>query len=45
MWENRNIYTGIAVLPYDGGSYTQSPFEECTKEDYEEAMQYLTLLT
>lgn len=44
MWENRNIYTGIAVLPYDGGSYTQSPFEECTKEDYEEAMQYLTAI-
>lgn len=44
MWENRSIYTGIAVLPYDGGSYTQSPFEECTKEDYEEAMQYLTAI-
>jgi len=42
MWENRSIYTGIAVLPYDGGTYTQSPFEECTKEEYEEAVKYLT---
>lgn len=44
MWNNRNSYTGIAVLPYDGGTYTQSPFEECTKEDYEEALQYLTAI-
>lgn len=42
MWENRDNYTGIAVLPFDGGSYTQSPFEECTKEEYEEAMKHLT---
>ena len=42
MWENRSSYTGIAVLPYDGGTYTQSPFEECTKEEYEEAVKYLT---
>jgi ribonucleoside-diphosphate reductase alpha chain len=41
MWENRDYYTGIAVLPYDGGTYTQSPFEECTKEEYEEALQHL----
>ena len=39
---NRDSYTGIAVLPYDGGTYTQSPFEECTKEEYDEAVKYLT---
>ncbi len=38
MWENRDSYTGISVLPYDGGSYVQAPFETCTKEQYEEMM-------
>lgn len=42
MWNNRDSYTGIAVLPYDGGTYTQSPFEECTKEEYDEAVKHLT---
>ena len=41
MWENRDFYTGISVLPYDGGSYVQSPFEDCTKEKYDELMQYM----
>ena len=36
MWENRNSFNGLSVLPYDGGSYVQAPFEECTKEQYEE---------
>jgi ribonucleoside-triphosphate reductase (thioredoxin) len=42
MWENRDYYNGISVLPYDNGSYKQSPFESCTKEEYEEAMKHLT---
>jgi ribonucleoside-diphosphate reductase alpha chain len=41
MWDNRNDYNGIAVLPYDGGNYVQSPFEDCTKEVYEEMMKDL----
>ena len=41
MWENREHYNGLSVLPYDGGSYTQAPFEDCTKEKYEEMMKYL----
>jgi ribonucleoside-diphosphate reductase alpha chain len=35
MWENKDHYNGISVLPYDSGSYTQAPFEEITKEEYE----------
>jgi ribonucleoside-triphosphate reductase len=35
MWLNREYYTGLSVLPYDGGSYVQAPFEECSKETYE----------
>lgn len=34
MWANRDNYTGISLLPYDGGSYKQAPFEECTEETY-----------
>ena len=38
MWNNRKIYSGISVLPYDNHSYIQAPFESCSKEDYENAM-------
>ena len=34
MWDNRDIYNGLSVLPYFGGSYKQSPFEDITEEDY-----------
>ncbi len=36
MWENRYSYNGISVLPYDGGTYPQLPFEDCTEQDYNE---------
>jgi len=36
MWENRNNYNGLSVLPYDGGTYTQAPFEDITKAKYNE---------
>jgi len=42
MWENRKFYNGLSVLPYNGGTYTQAPFEDCTEERYEELMQSLT---
>ena len=35
MWANRDSYTGISVLPHDGGTYVQAPFTECTKEEFE----------
>ena len=35
MWRNREVYNGLSVLPYFGGSYTQAPFEDITKEEYE----------
>jgi len=41
MWEYRDCYNGISVLPYDGGTYVQAPFEDCTKEQYEELLPYL----
>ena len=41
MWENRDHYNGLSVLPYDGGTYIQAPFEDCTKEKYDELMETL----
>jgi ribonucleoside-diphosphate reductase alpha chain len=41
MWENREHYNGLSVLPYDGGTYIQAPFEDCTEEKYEELMESL----
>ena len=41
MWDNRSSYNGLSVLPYDGGSYTQAPFEDCSKETYEAMMSSL----
>ena len=35
MWENRTSYNGLSVLPFDGGSYQQQPFEDCSKERYD----------
>ena len=41
MWENREYYNGLSVLPYDGGTYIQAPFEDCTEEKYDELMESL----
>ena len=41
MWTNRKFYNGLSVLPFDGGTYIQAPFEDCTKEKYEELMKHL----
>lgn len=41
MWDNRDSYTGISVLPYNGGTYTQAPFEDCSREKFEEMAKHL----
>ena len=41
MWENRETFNGLSVLPYFGGSYVQAPFEDITKEQFEELAQHL----
>jgi ribonucleoside-triphosphate reductase len=41
MWENREYFNGLSVIPYDGGSYTQAPFEDCDRETYERMCQVL----
>jgi ribonucleoside-diphosphate reductase alpha chain len=42
MWDNKEYYNGLSVLPYDGGSYIQAPFQDCTKEEYEKLMTTLS---
>jgi ribonucleoside-triphosphate reductase len=42
MWENRKFYNGLSVLPYNGGTYKQAPFEDITEEKYEEMLKSLT---
>lgn len=41
LWENREIYNGISVLPYDGGTYVQTPFEDITEEEYNRLSELL----
>ena len=41
MWNNKDTFNGLSVLPYDNGSYIQAPFEDCTKEKYEELVSKL----
>ena len=41
MWDNRKFYNGLSVLPYNGGTYTQAPFEDCTKEDFDRLLNTL----
>ena len=38
MWDNKDYYNGLSVLPYDGGTYTQAPFEDIDEETYEKLM-------
>ena len=41
MWENRNTFNGLSVLPYFGGSYKQAPFEDITEEQFNEMSTHL----
>ena len=41
MWSNRNDYNGISVLPYNGGTYVQAPFEDITKATFDELVAHL----
>ena len=42
MWNNRKFYNGLSVLPYNGGTYTQAPFEDCTEEDFDRLIKTLS---
>lgn len=36
MWNNRQHYSGISLLPLDTNTYVQAPYETISKERYEE---------
>jgi len=42
LWDNKKYYNGLSVLPYDGGNYTQAPFEDIDEETYERMMGSLS---
>ncbi len=41
MWENREHYNGLSVLPFSDHTYKQAPFEDCDKETYETMLKSL----
>jgi ribonucleoside-triphosphate reductase len=41
MWDNRKYYNGLSVLPFDGGTYTQAPFEDIDEGTYINKLQHL----
>ena len=41
MWKNRDHYNGLSVLPYNGGTYVQAPFEDCDETKYNEMLTTL----
>lgn len=41
MWNNRDCYNGLSVLPHDGGTYKQAPFESITEDEYKKLIKVL----
>lgn len=41
MWQNRACYNGLTVLPSNGGTYVQPPFEDCDEETYDRLVSSL----
>jgi len=35
VYEHFDHMSGVSFLPWDGGTYKQAPYQECTKEEYE----------
>lgn len=44
MWKNRDSYNGLSVLPYSDHTYKQAPFEDITKEKYDELYSKLDII-
>lgn len=38
VFDNFDSLSGVSFLPYDGGTYRQAPFQEVSKEKYEELL-------
>jgi len=42
MWDNRDHYNGLSVLPYNGGTYTQAPFEDIDEAKFNKMSKVLS---
>ena len=41
MWENKDTYHGLSILPYSDHTYKQAPFETITEEEYNNLLKTL----
>lgn len=41
MWDNKDFYNGLSVIPYNNGSYVQAPFEDISEKEYKERIKTL----
>jgi len=41
IWENKEYFTALSFLPFDGHSYTQAPYEDITEEKFNELTKQL----
>jgi len=42
MWLNKDYYNGLSVLPYNGGTYTQAPFEDISEAEFNKMSKVLS---
>ena len=43
VWDHFNEMSGVSFLPYDGGTYRQAPYEDCTEKQYSELLAKLPM--
>jgi ribonucleoside-diphosphate reductase alpha chain len=41
MWDNRENFTALSVLPFNDHSYMQAPYEDITEAEYKEMVSHL----
>jgi ribonucleoside-diphosphate reductase alpha chain len=41
VYKHFDEMSGVSFLPYDGGTYQQAPYQDCTKGDYEELLSIM----
>ena len=41
MWTNKELYNGISIMPYDTGTYVQTPFETIDEATYEKLHKHI----
>jgi ribonucleoside-triphosphate reductase (thioredoxin) len=40
MWKNKNSFNALSILPYDGGTYVETPFEAITQKEYKQRIKH-----